>query len=454
MNSIVYAAAATAIALVVGGLAAFAVADSARIAAPRRLDPAPARRLGGDARPRLPHRVRHAAARLPSGAVDRPGRPGARRDPLRRADRRSDAALDRRRISARPQRCSAPRPGECAARSTCRSSRAGSPSPPASRSRSRSASSARPCSSRGPIARRCPSRSSASSGRPGELNVARGVRARGRPHGRDGRLGAPRRARTRAARRLVLAMLRVGGRQRSLRRRSRARRRIARRRRRRGRHGPRAERLREDDAAPGRSPAFSGRTRAESCSTARPRGRATAPTRHRPRLPGPRALPAPRRLRQRRVRAAHARRLAGADRSADRELLELVGLAGLRAALGRDALRRRAAARRARSRTRSRASRPPAGRAARLARPPTPRSAARRSRPHLRRARVDRGLRHARPDGGVRARRSRRGHARRTRRPDRRRRTSSGRTHTTRTSRASSGSRTSRGAEVDPARKR
>ena len=95
MNSIVYAAAATLIAVVVGGLAAFAVAGLARV---ELLDALVMLPLGASAVMlglRLPDRVRHAAARLPRGAVARPGRPGARRDPLRRADRRADAALDR-----------------------------------------------------------------------------------------------------------------------------------------------------------------------------------------------------------------------------------------------------------------------------------------------------------------------------------------------------------------------
>ena len=61
----------------------------------------------------------------------------------------------------------------------------------------------------------------------------------------------------------------------------------------------------------------------------RPRRRAAAPARVRPHVPGPRAVPAPRRARQRRVRAAHAAP-ARAPRSTPRarDALALVGLAG------------------------------------------------------------------------------------------------------------------------------
>ena len=121
VNSLVYAAAATAIAVVVGG--ARRVRGRRRRAARALLDgsSAPARRVGGDARARLPDRLRHAAGRLPRRAVDRAGRAGARGDPVRRSHRRADPALDRR---APTRGGSAPRSlagRGCAARSTCRS---------------------------------------------------------------------------------------------------------------------------------------------------------------------------------------------------------------------------------------------------------------------------------------------------------------------------------------------
>ena len=94
VNSIVYAAAATLIAVVVGGLAAFAVADSRG----RLIDSLVLLPLGVSAvMLGLGFLIAFdtAAARLPRGSVARPGRPGAHRDPLRRADPRADAALDR-----------------------------------------------------------------------------------------------------------------------------------------------------------------------------------------------------------------------------------------------------------------------------------------------------------------------------------------------------------------------
>ena len=95
VNSIVYAAAATVIAVIVGGLAAFAVADTRGSRTARRARAASPRRVGRDARPRVPHRLRHRSARLPGRAVDRAGRAGTRRDPVRREDRGSDPAIDR-----------------------------------------------------------------------------------------------------------------------------------------------------------------------------------------------------------------------------------------------------------------------------------------------------------------------------------------------------------------------
>ena len=63
---------------------------------PGRAAHAPTRRLGGDARVRVRHRVRRGHHRLPLRAVDRARGTGARRDPVRRSHRRPDAARHRR----------------------------------------------------------------------------------------------------------------------------------------------------------------------------------------------------------------------------------------------------------------------------------------------------------------------------------------------------------------------
>ncbi len=326
VNSVVYAAAATLIALVVGGLAAFAVADRpTRGTCPgvrsggqvpgtaegdtraRRAHPAAARHVRGHARPRLPHRLRHAAARLPRGAVARSRRPGTRRDPVRRADRRADAPLDR---PAPARGCRAARrvardgSGE---RSTCRSSRAASLSQPGSRSRSHSASSARRSSSRGPTARRCPSRSFASSVGQARSTSRRPTRSRS---------SSWRSPSSPSSSSSGSACTAAGGSERAPRR---------------GRHGSvrrrgRASTMRRSTSRRGEivtvlgpsgsgkttllrviaglQPADAGRVVLDGEDLARSR---SAPTRHRPRLPGSRALPAPGRLRQRLVRSAHAR---------------------------------------------------------------------------------------------------------------------------------------------------
>ena len=171
-NSIVYAAAATAIAL--AGRRACRLRARGRTGEPRVRRPAhaPARRVGRDAGVRVRHRLRRGLARLPVRALDRAGRPGARRDPLRRAHRHTHAARDRR---ATARGGGAPRRRSPARASRDRPSR----SPPArsrwrraSRSRSRSASSARPSSSRGPISPTLPVAIFRFLGRPGALNVA------------------------------------------------------------------------------------------------------------------------------------------------------------------------------------------------------------------------------------------------------------------------------------------
>ena len=183
-----------------------------------------------------------------------------------------------------------------------------------------------------------------------------GVRARGRAHGRHRRRGAPRRTGARAPRRVVL-MLRVERRDGRVRRRAR---RSTRRRStsRTARSSPCSAR-----AAPGRrrccasSPGLQRARRGpRRCSTARPRRRAAAPARRRPHLPGPRALPAPRRRRQRRVRPAHARRLAGGGRVASGRAARARRPRRTRAPLGR-ARSRAASSSASRSRARSRRSR-------------------------------------------------------------------------------------------------
>ncbi len=151
-------------------------------------------------------------------------------------------------------------------------------------------------------------------GRPGRDQRRAGLRARGRAHGRHRRRGAPRRAGARAPRRVVL-MLHVDSVTVAFDGDEGPRRRVARRRGRRDRHRARPERLREDDpAARDRRPAGT-RRRPRPARRDRPRRHAAASARRRPRVPGSRALPASRRLRQRRVRAADARRLAGRDRA-------------------------------------------------------------------------------------------------------------------------------------------
>ena len=145
------------------------------------------------------------------------------------------------------------------------------------------------------------------------------------------------------------------------------------------------------------------------------------------------------------LRAAHARRSAGADCGADGRAARARRADGVRTPVGRIALGGRAAARRARARVGTRATRPPSRRAARLARSPAPRPAARRPRTPVRRARRDGDVRHPRPDGGVHARGPRCRDAQRAASSRSRRRTSSGRIPSTRTSRASSVSPTSTG---------
>ena len=85
---------------------------------------APARRVGGDGRLRVPHRARRAAARPADVVGDRPDRARADRDPVRRAHDDSRCCSRSTPACAKPRRArrvAAPGRG---ARSTCRSSRA------------------------------------------------------------------------------------------------------------------------------------------------------------------------------------------------------------------------------------------------------------------------------------------------------------------------------------------
>ena len=163
--------------------------------------------------------------------------------------------------------------------------------------------------------------------------------------------------------------------------------------------------------------------------------RPAASARVRAHVPGPRAVPASRRARQRRVRAAHAARRraprstrAPGPRSTSsacagfehRRVSELSGGEQQRVALGPRAGARAAApdARRAARRTRPRAARPARRRAARA----------------LRAARARDPVRHPRSRRGVRTRRPRRRDARRPHRAGRRRRATSGTGRRTRSS--------------------
>ncbi|QXC59158.1 ABC transporter permease subunit [Aquihabitans sp. G128] len=84
-NSLAYAAAATVLAVAVGGLASAVVVHAGRRSGRARPGPhGPARHLGGDARLRHPPRPRRAAARPPVVPADRARRPGPRRHPVRR----------------------------------------------------------------------------------------------------------------------------------------------------------------------------------------------------------------------------------------------------------------------------------------------------------------------------------------------------------------------------------
>ena len=134
MNSIVYASGGTAIAVVVGGLAAFGARADARgdpDCRRRRSLLAPARRVGGDARLRLPDRLRRRrrSTSAPSpwivpvvqALVAIPFVVRIVAPTLRAIDQRQrEAAALARRVARRAS----------GARSTCRSSRARSPSRP------------------------------------------------------------------------------------------------------------------------------------------------------------------------------------------------------------------------------------------------------------------------------------------------------------------------------------
>ena len=175
-NSLVFAAIATVIALVVGGLASFAIAARPGRGT-RSVDALLMMPLGVSAVTvgfgyliafdRGPRARDLAVARAHCPRGDR----GALRDPRRR----TRAAQHRRAAARRGDDARRVAAVGCGGRSTSRSSRGRSSSRPGSRRRCRWASSARRCSSRGPTGRRCRSRSNGSSSRPGEINVAQSL---------------------------------------------------------------------------------------------------------------------------------------------------------------------------------------------------------------------------------------------------------------------------------------
>ena len=409
------------IAVVVGGLAAFAVADAR---GSRVLDGLVLLPLGASAvMLGLGFLIAFdtRAARLPRGAVDRPGRAGARRDPVRRADRGADAALDR----------PAPARGRSAARRVAgarapRDRPADRRARPRRRRRLRVRDLARrvrrdrlPRAARPPDA---PRRDLPLPRPAGRAERRAGIRARRRAHGRDGRLGARRSSGCACAAAAGSDVLRVedvtrpasAARPRSTARRSTSR---------------------DGEVVTVLGPSGSGKT-----TLLRVIAGLQAPDAGRVLLDGvgPRAAchrigagsgSSSRITRSSRTatssgNVAFGLRMRGdpPERIAARtaELLELVGLAGLRAPLRR---RRSRAASSSASRSRGRSRPSPASSCS------TSRSArstagsatgCSTSSAHLfdelaRRPR----LRHARPDRGVRARRPRRRHARRARRAGR-----------------------------------
>ena len=355
-NSLVFASVATVIALVVGGLAAFAVAGArprhAPGARPRHAAAPAARRLGGDGRLRLPDRARPAAVRPARVPGADPDRAGARGGAVRRPGHDPGAAVDRpaaARGGRGPRRLAGA--GVARDRPADRGPRPCS-SPRGSRSRSRSASSARRCSSPGPTTPTLPVVIFRLLGRPGALNFGAAMAAsvilmavtavailaierfrvadRRRVLMLRGRIGLERRA-TATPSPLDGVDLEVG------------------RRRDRVQCSGRAAAARARCCAP--SPASSRRRRAR-------RGTATTSPRVPPHrravradVPGPRAVPAPRRARQRRLRAAHAaacrrrrtalaaqraaRRWSGSPGSSTARVAELSGGEQQRVALAR-----------------------------------------------------------------------------------------------------------------------
>ena len=342
---------------------------------------------------------------------------------------------------ARPRRCSARRRAGRGARSTCRSSPRRSPSAPASRSRSRSASSARPCSSRGPTRRRCPIAIFRLLGRPGASNYGQAMAMATILMALTVRVRADRRARAPRRSRRVLrcstvdgAIVRFGehaaldGVDLSVPT---------------GRSSPcsaRAAGARRRCCA--RSPGWSRWRRARSRGTAR--DLAGAPPHKRrfglmfqdyalfPHQDVAGNVAFGLRMQGRAAADVERPRRGGARPRRPRRV---------RAPLGGDAVGRRAAARRARPSARARAPTPHARRTARRPRPHAARAPHRRPRTAAAPARDDVDLRHARPRGSAGDRRSARGDAGRARRADRdtrRRRRPSRRTSSSPSSSASS----------------
>ena len=323
----------------------------------RRAADAAAGHVGGDRRLRLPHRPRRAAAR-PALVLDpRPARAGAGRRALRRPDHAAGAAGRRRTGCARRRPCWAPRRCGPGARWTCRWcagrcwSRPGFAFAVSLGEFGATVFIARPDTPTLPVA------VARLLGRAGELNYGQAmalstilmVVCAVRPAGCSSASAPTARGSSDDVAAdwtgVTVRLRRAGARSTRSTWRSPSTRSCA-------CSAPAAAASRR---CCGSSPGCSAPTPGGCCSAGRDQaGVPAAPARGRADVPGPPALPAARRRRQRRLRAADARRGAGARRAARvAELLELVGLPGAQRRRRRRAVRRRAAAGRAGPRARA-----------------------------------------------------------------------------------------------------